>query len=78
MDESGRLWVRADAELRPHLGARVSTLGVPLPPANFREYSILTADGVTALCPRDRTEPIWDRIQELKSSSMGEEWIPVA
>lgn len=77
MDEKGGLWVRASAELMPDLEARVAKLGSPVPAQAYREFSILTAEGKTALSKWDRSEPIWDSIQELRTSSIGTEWVAV-
>lgn len=77
IDEDGGLWVRANAELGDlgsgvqHLGQRRVTQG------NFREYSILTPQGMTGLNPRDRSEPVWKYVHDLEVDSIGSEWIAV-
>jgi hypothetical protein len=77
VDEDGGLWVRADAELGA-LAPGVQPLGQRrVTQANFREYSILTPQGKTALDPRDRSEPVWKYVQDLEVDSIGSEWIAV-
>lgn len=80
IDEEGNLWVRASAELSDELTPRLKPqpLGRPrITVRNFREYSILTPDGKTALNPRDRSEPVWKYVNSLESESIGSDWIPV-
>lgn len=80
IDEEGNLYVRAGAELSAELTPRLEPqpLGRPrITPRNFREYSILTPDGKTALNPRDRTEPVWKYVNSLDTGSIGSDWIPV-
>lgn len=83
VDEKGGLWVRADATLKSDLGMepggaiRVTTLAAKDVTVSFREYSILTPDRKTGLDPRHRSEPLWKRVHELKSESIGTEWVAV-
>lgn len=79
VDESGGLWVRASARLKTGLlpTAQVQTLAEQTPDGSFREFSILTSTGVTILNPRDRTEPLWKHVHELKADAIGQEWIAV-
>lgn len=77
LDERDGLWVRSDAQLWPLPGLKVTSLGKRAPSTQFGEYSILTPDGVTALSPRDRSEPLWDYVQELRTGAIGRDWIAV-
>lgn len=77
VDEEGGLWVRASANLKADLDAKVAVLGTRVPPRNFREYSILTPDRKTGLDSRHRTEPLWEKVHELKSDTIGPEWVAV-
>lgn len=77
VDEDGRVWVKAAAKLRPRLTVQVCPL--PERPASLvaREYAAVTSQGIIALDPRHRSEPIWNHVHELDKASIGQDWIAV-
>lgn len=77
VDEGGGLWVKADADLKADLASRVSVLGKPLLAMDARHFTILTSGRKTGLNPRDRSEPVWKHVTELKTGSIGPGWIAV-
>lgn len=77
VDESGGLWVRAEADLWPKPDRETYRPDRTASSMEAREYSILTSGRITSLNVRDRTEPVWGHICERERSSLETGWIAV-
>jgi hypothetical protein len=80
VDEDGKVWVKASANLRPDLNTAFRVCPLKDRPVSLvaREYAAVTPQRFIAIDPRHRSEPIWDHVHELSKDSIGQEWIAVA